>query len=125
MGPAAGGAGGISRHPAAGAAEDIEVVVGRTALLFDEFGDLRFQRFVDVWKDVKFGLVFCGRQTFRETFELTEDLFELAKLMAFGGGSGGTTASRSAAAMYLLYSLYFKQPTRPKVELEVEIYPPI
>ena len=64
-----------------------------------------------IWKDMKFGLIFCGRQTFRELYEFTEDLFDLVKLQALSPNSIGCRA----AAIYLLYSLYFKQPARPMV----------
>ena len=43
-------------------------------------------------------------------FELTEDLIELAKQETF---SHNKTPLR-VAALYLIYSLYFKQPFRPK-----------
>ena len=98
---------------AAGAQLDISNLIEKATALFDEFQTLRFHHFVDIWKDMKFGLIFCGRQTFRELYEFTEDLFDLVKLQALPPNMFGSRA----AAIYLLYSLYFKQPARPMVSL--------
>ena len=100
---------------AAGAHQDICTLIRKVTALFDEYGTLRFHHFVDIWKDMKFGLIFCGRQTFRELFEFTEDLFDLVKLQTSSQNKFG----HRAAAIYLLYSLYFKQPARPMVRIKV------
>ena len=96
---------------AAGANHDICSLIHKVTALFDEYRRPRFRHFIDIWKDMKFGLIFCGRQTFREMFEFTEDLFDLVKLQAITL----TKFGNRAAAVYLLYALYFKQPARPLV----------
>ena len=95
----------------AGAQKDISTLIHKVTALFDEYRTPRFKHFIDIWKDMKFGLIFCGRQTFRELYEFTEDLFDLVKLQAMAQNK----FSNRAAAIYLLYALYFKQPARPLV----------
>ena len=95
----------------AGAQKDICTLIHKVTALFDEYRTPRFKHFIDIWKDMKFGLIFYGRQTFRELYEFTEDLFDLVKLQAMGLNQFGNRA----AAIYLLYALYFKQPARPLV----------
>ena len=56
-----------------------------------------------------------GRPSFKEMFELTEDLIELAKQETC---SHNKTPLR-VAALYLIYSLYFKQPCRPRVKFRI------
>ena len=96
---------------AAGAKHDICALIHKVTALFDEYHTPRFNHFIDIWKEMKFGLIFCGRQTFRELYEFTEDLFDLVKLQAISPNKFGNRA----AAIYLLYALYFKQPARPMV----------
>ena len=96
---------------AAGAKKDISTLIHKVTVIFDEYRTPRFKHFIDIWKDMKFGLIFCGRQTFRELYEFTEDLFDLVKLEAMTPNK----FSNRAAAIYLLYALYFKQPARPLV----------
>ena len=98
---------------AAGVNHDICSLIHKVTALFDEYRTPRFRHFIDIWKDMKFGLIFCGRQTFRELFEFTEDLFDLVKLQAITL----TKFGNRAAAVYLLYALYFKQPARPLVSI--------
>ena len=99
----------------AGAREDIKTLLNRTGILFDEYGTLRFQYFSDIFQDMKFSLVFCGRSSFRELYEFTEDLFDLVKQETLSHNK----MPIRAAAIYLLYALYFKQPTRPKVRIKL------
>jgi len=101
----------------AGARQDIRQLLHRTAILFDEYGDLRFQHFADIFQQMKFPLIFAGRTSFKEMFELTEDLIELAKQETF---SHNKTPLR-VAALYLIYSLYFKQPFRPKTRIKLSL----
>ena len=103
-----------NQHLSAGAREDITTLLQRTTILFDEYGTLRFRHFADIFQDMKFSLIFCGRTSFKELYELTDDLMVLAKQEA--AASHNKTPIR-AAACYLLYALYFKQPLRPKVRL--------
>ena len=55
-----------------------------------------------------------SRQSFKEMYELTEDLLDLAKQETF---SHNKTPLRGAA-FYLMYALYFKQPFRPQARIK-------
>ena len=60
--------------------------------------------------------IFHGRQSYRELYEFTEDLLAYTRKLALSPYGFGNRA----AAVYLLYTLYFKQPCRPKVRIRVE-----
>ena len=60
--------------------------------------------------------IFHGRQSYRELYEFTEDLLAYTRTLALSPYGFGNRA----AAVYLLYTLYFKQPCRPKVRIRVE-----
>ena len=51
----------LFQHLCIGAQQDIRTLLHRTAILFDEYGDLRFQHFRDIFQDMKFSLIFAGR----------------------------------------------------------------
>jgi len=99
-----------------GVRDDVNLIVGQTLKLFDDTQTLRIQHFQTVWKSMKFGLIFHGRQSYRELYEFTEDLLAYTRTLALSPYGFGNRA----AAVYLLYTLYFKQPCRPKVRIRVE-----
>jgi hypothetical protein len=99
-----------------GVRDDVNLIVGQTLKLFDDTQTLRIQHFQTVWKSMKFGLIFHGRQSYRELYEFTEDLLAYTRKLALSPYGFGNRA----AAVYLLYTLYFKQPCRPKVRIRVE-----
>lgn len=100
-----------------GLVEDINKLLGKVVDLFDEHSTLRFCHFVTVWKDMKFPLIFHGRATFRELYEFTEDLFEIVKGFTVSPHKVGVRAG----GLYLLYSLYFRQKTRPMVRIRLNL----
>ena len=55
--------------------------------------------------------IFHGRPFYRELHELTEDIFDLVRNKTLSKEALGNRA----AALYLLYALYCKQPCRPMV----------
>ena len=61
--------------------------------------------------------IFTGRKMFRELWEFTEVALRIVKEFLV------TTPepAEKAAALYLLYSLYFKQPTRPRVSFKDDL----
>ena len=99
-----------------GAKEDVSKLITSTVELFDENEELRIKHFTSVWKEMRFGLIFHGRQSYRELHEFAENLLEMVKTFCLSPQEFGTTA----AALYLLYVLYFKQPLRPKVKIRLE-----
>jgi len=40
-----------------GVKEDVQTLLDRVVALFDEHGGLRYSYFLDIWKDMRFGLV--------------------------------------------------------------------
>lgn len=98
-----------------GVKEDINELLRQTVELFDENETLRISYFQKVWHDMKFGLIFHGRQDYRELYEFTEDLFDSIKRNLM---PSNLFALRSAA-FYLLYAIYFKQPLRPIVKIRI------
>ena len=62
--------------------------------------------------------IYHGREYFRELYEFTEDLFGLVSPHLFAEDSNDALR---AAALYLLYGLYFKQATIPKVRRKENI----
>lgn len=99
-----------------GASDDINRLINQTVELFDETCTLRIRHFQTIWKQMKFGLIFHGRRSYRELYELIEDLFEIVKVQCLFPKEFGTRA----AAFYLLYTLYFKQPLRPRVRIRID-----
>jgi len=100
--------------------EDVERVMFK---LFDEFemnSGPRFRVFTEVWHQDSFGLIFSGRETFREMYEFTENLFHCVKKYALSTLIGKPNHSLVRyAAIYMLFSLYFKQPCRPMVKIRL------
>ena len=95
---------------------DVTSLLNQTVALFDATGTLRISHFTKIWRKMNFGLIFHGRQGFRELTEFTEDLLKIVKSYTLKHNKMGIRS----AAIYLWYTLYFKQPTRPKVRLHVD-----
>ena len=107
----------LSQPFSAGVERDVRVLVTRVVALFDELEGLRFQHFLDIWKDMRFPLIFCGRQYARELYELTEEVLACAKRRALAPESQPVRA----AAVYLTYALYFRQPLRPRIKVRLTL----
>ena len=101
-----------------GVEHDVLKLLKQTVAIFDETNTLRIQHFHTVWHRMQFGLIFHGRQGFRELTEFTEDLLKIVKSYTLKNNDMGIRA----AAVYLWYTLYFKQPTIPKVFHELVFY---
>jgi len=104
----------------AGVDEDLERVI---FLVFDEFEKTsgpRFKTFIEIWHRTNFGLIFCGREKFREMFEFTEEMLNKVKKYAMSSyNKKPNNQLVRFAAIYMLYALYFKQPCRPRVPIRV------
>jgi hypothetical protein len=107
----------VNQTIAAGLDNDIEGMIHSACEAFETEGGPRFSCFVEVWKKTGFGLIFTGRESFREMFEFTEELMLRAKKVALAP----PTSNRMArfAGIYLLYSVYSKQPCRPRVRVRL------
>ncbi|XP_076680498.1 proximal sequence element A Pbp45 [Andrena cerasifolii] len=82
--------------------EDCEQLITR----FERANDIRFQTFCEIWKEMKFSLVFTGRPTFIELLEFCEEALNMCKQFLllpprFKERVGG---------LYLLYGVYYKMP---------------
>jgi len=93
--------------------------------ILDQFEDTegpRMTTFQKVWKQTSFGLIFHGRESFRELYEFTEDMFDIVKQYALKARKKvDNPEGIRFAALYLLYALYFKQPCRPKVKIRLTL----
>lgn len=93
--------------------EDCEQLITR----FERADNIRFETFCDIWKAMKFSLVFVGRPSFLELLEFCEEALHICKQFIllpprFKERIGG---------LYLLYGVYFKMPIdqfRIKIKLD-------
>ena len=60
-----------------GVERDVRVLIGRVVALFDEMDGLRFQHFLDIWKDMKFALVRGNRMPCCSDRNLTKSIADL------------------------------------------------
>ena len=110
----------IQQSISAGLEDDVERIVYKVFDEFEKHSGPRFNIFTEVWHQTGLGLIFSGRESFREMFEFTEELFLRVKKYALStlGGKPNHALVRYAA-LYMLYSLYFKQPCRPRVKIRL------
>lgn len=74
---------------------------------FTATGSVRFKEFVQIWKDMKFSCIYCGRESFAELYEFIEEVLKIAKDFFLPPNPLQTRL----CGLYLLYGLYYKQPT--------------
>jgi len=110
----------VTINTTAGVDEDVEIFIYKVFEQFEKNVGPRFSEFTTAWHKSNFGLIFCGRENFRETFEFTEELFHRVKkfIRVEMKGKPQHTLVRYAG-LYLMYSLYFKQPCRPRVKFRL------
>nr|XP_040576752.1 uncharacterized protein LOC121125630 isoform X2 [Lepeophtheirus salmonis] len=108
----------LSQNLFAGVEEDIHTLLNRVNNAFDEYEELRFSHFVEIWKEMKFEYIFRGRETFRETYELTMGILRMVKDKIL---SPDVNLGYRAAAIYSLYALYFKQPPMINVHIRLTL----
>ncbi|XP_046388013.1 snRNA-activating protein complex subunit 1-like [Ischnura elegans] len=102
---------GGSSYIAAGVRTDCENLM--TAFMTKN--SLRFDDFCAVWQDMRFPSIYCGRKTFSELVEFTEEVLQIAKTFMlpphpFQVRAGG---------IYLTAGLYYKQPTSGLVKIRL------
>ncbi|XP_071439714.1 snRNA-activating protein complex subunit 1 [Hetaerina americana] len=86
--------------------------------LLSEFiakNSLRFDDFVEVWQKMSFSLIYCGRKTFSELVEFTEEVLQITKTFMFPPHS----LQMRAGGVYLSAGLYYKQPTSGLVKIRI------
>jgi len=110
----------VTINTTAGIDEDVEIFIYKVFEQFEKNVGPRFSEFTSEWQKSNFGLIFCGRESFRETFEFTEELFHRVKKYVRVEMKGKPQhALVRYAGLYLMYSLYFKQPCRPRVKFRI------
>ncbi|RWS31958.1 snRNA-activating protein complex subunit 1-like protein [Leptotrombidium deliense] len=90
------------------------------ATLFNAFlatESVRFEKFAEVWRLLKFSCIFKGRQNRNEMYEFIEDMFSITLAQLKSSGA----IDRQIACLYLLYGLYNKQQIEPKVKIRVTL----
>ena len=107
----------------AGIAEDLETVIFYAFHEFEKEGGPRFSVFTKVYKCQQFGCIFNGRESYRDLYEFTEELFHAVKIYVaptMQNNKPNNTLMRYAG-LYMMYALYFKQPCRPRVKLRMTL----
>ena len=106
----------------AGIDEDLEVFLFKVFDEFEKHSGPRFSVFTAEWKKCDFGLIWCGRESFRDMYDFTEELFHRTKkyLMPTLKEKPNHSLVRYAG-LYLMYALYFKQPCRPRVHFRLRL----
>lgn len=82
--------------------EDCQRLITR----FERANDIRFETFCEIWRDMRFSLIFTGRPCYLELLELCEEALHVCKQFLllpprFKERIGG---------LYLLYGIYYKMP---------------
>lgn len=75
---------------------------------FNETNSIRFEKFCEVWKDMKFAMIYAGRQTYSELLEYCEEVLHIAKEFALPPRN----FKERIGGLYLLYGLYYKMPIK-------------
>merc|ERR1711935_111491 len=110
----------VDQSLSAGLDDDIEGFLFSVFDAFEKTAGPRFKTFTELWKETSFGLIFAGRESFRELYEFTEEMFDRIKKYALSvHNKKPNNELVRFAAIYLLYSLYFKQPCRPMVKIRL------
>jgi len=103
-----------------GVKEDLEQFIYSVFYIFDERHDPRFTIFSKAWKESNLGLILNGRESFRETHELTEYVFyQLKQYTKSKLDNKQNNILIRYAAIYCLYAFFFKQPCRPKARIKL------
>ena len=73
--------------------------------------DLKFSDFIREWRRLNFHQIFSGREPDSELPEFVRQLFSVVKMIMLES----TLFEKKAAALYLLYALYYSQPGHLKI----------
>ena len=100
--------------------EDVERIIYKVFDEFEKHSGPRFTFYTEIWHVTGLGQIFNGRDSFREMFQFTEEVFQHVKRFCLSslGGKQNHVLVRYAA-IYMLYSLFFKQPCRPRVKIRL------
>lgn len=100
-----------------GFSEDVQALMERTLELFRDHGEIGVEHFSQAWREMTFSRIFCGRLIFRELYEFSETALKMVKDLFIKM----TEVDEKSFALFLLYALFFKQPTRPMAKIPLMI----
>ncbi|XP_078034468.1 proximal sequence element A Pbp45 [Augochlora pura] len=83
--------------------EDCEQLINR----FEQAQDIRFHTFCEIWREMKFSLVFAGRPSYNELLEFCEGTLNICKKLLLLS----PRFKERIGVLYLLYGVYYKMPT--------------
>ncbi|XP_055145132.1 snRNA-activating protein complex subunit 1 isoform X2 [Hylobates moloch] len=92
---------------------DCEALLSR----FQEMDSVRFEDFTELWRNMKFGTIFCGRMRNLEKNMFTKEALALAWRYFLPP----YTFQIRVGALYLLYGLYNTQLCQPKQKIRVAL----
>lgn len=75
---------------------------------FENEKSWRFSAFSSCWREMKFSLIYRGRQSFKELLEFSEEVADITKRFL----APSQTTKMRVGALYTLYGLYYKHPIR-------------
>lgn len=77
----------------------------------------RFTKFSELWREMQFSLIFCGRQDPRERLVFFEEIIvTVLKLW-----HPSCDFQQQVFALYMLYALYTSQPSIPKLKIRLRL----
>ncbi|XP_073969703.1 proximal sequence element A Pbp45 isoform X2 [Rhodnius prolixus] len=95
-----------------GVLEDVEALLRK----FVDKKNYTFESFTEVWKEMGFYYIFCGRPSVLEMKNFTRELLMMVKSFTLGD----FTIWEKSGAVFLLYALYFIQPLSQQVTIRIE-----
>ncbi|CAH1789037.1 unnamed protein product [Owenia fusiformis] len=84
---------------------------------FTETNSLRYEEFAKIWRDRNMPTIYMGRQKQNELREMTEEVFRIAISYILPPFE----IQVKVGALYMMYGLYFKQLTTPRVRFRVTV----
>ncbi|XP_060069591.1 snRNA-activating protein complex subunit 1-like [Ylistrum balloti] len=95
--------------PSSGIKDDFEDLLQR----FIATETVRYENFVEIWRDMKMSMIFAGRQSEREVREFTEECFRIASQYVVAPYNFQVRVG----ALYLMYGIFNTQPLCQRVKI--------
>lgn len=87
---------------------------------FIHSGNLRFESFCVQWKKMMFQHMYSAQSSNNEVLQTTTAALHITKRILCHS-SGENNAHRGIGALYLMYAIYFKQPTDRYIKIDVSL----
>lgn len=103
-------------NPTNGVRTDFEALLQK----FTETESVRYEEFAAIWRDMKFSLLFAGRQDDREVQDFVDECFKIALKFCLPPHN----FQIRVGGLYILYGIYCTQPTvkRRKIRVTQDIW---